>query len=159
VSTPKEARAAGVCFYDLPEDLNYSCIDPLMRDLVKKINESGWCWSAESCQGHPDAPLPHAWAGNTDPMLRLVCEAKYAGEMMWRLVLAKRAAAKKASEHEMLGGIEPSLCLKLWDHYRGPKTDGWYELLVYIPSSTVWERNLGVSVYAEFAEAVNRGKP
>lgn len=155
MSTPEEARTAGVCFYDLPSEIDYDCVDPLIRDTCKRINESGWVWTSESCQGHPDSNSAHLWAGNTDPMLRLVCEAKYAGEMMWRLLLAKRETARRVAEDPQVG-MEPGICLKMWDHYRGPKTDGWLELLVYIPASTVWGRNLGLEVYKTFAELVQR---
>jgi hypothetical protein len=79
------AKEAGCVFYSLPGELNYDQVDPLIADVCRSINASGWVATAESCQGHPDAEHAHPWAGNTSPMLRLVCRAERAGAMLLAL--------------------------------------------------------------------------
>ena len=83
VGTAKEAKEHGILFYELPEKLNDTSVDPLILPVVKSINASGWVWTAESCQGHPDLTnrQDSAWGGPA-PMLRLVCHRENFGRMM-----------------------------------------------------------------------------
>lgn len=141
-----EAARAHCIFYDLPTVLDYESIDPLLRDAVKRINESNWVWTAESCQGHPDDELPHTWAGNTRPFLRLVCHRENYGEMLALLL--------DAMHQDPQPGLYPLDFENAVELYAQQRQD-WRELLVYVRASTVWERNQGVQVFDRFAEAVN----
>lgn len=64
---------------------NKARIDPLIWPAVKRINESGWVWTAESCQGG------HGWYGDK-PMLRLVCRSADLNALMGVLYGAARPA-------------------------------------------------------------------
>lgn len=141
----REAKEAGVTFYKLPTELSQQDIDPLMRLAVNLINESGWVWTAESCQGHPDAasPMETAWPHNTRPMLRLVCRKNRLGKMLellhdgWRVV-------DRESEGEFYA--HPG---SLIIHPHGVKGD-WAEVIVYVEAASVWQRDLGIKVFGNF---------
>lgn len=138
--SPEAAKAAGAVFYSLPKDLTDDMIDPLLRKAVRRINESGWCWTAESCQGHPDATELAPWGFNTKPMLRLVCHESGFGEM-----LAKLAHAM-SDEHDALAGS----CMFEVCNY---KARGDYaEALIYVRAANVFERNRGCRAFERFAE-------
>lgn len=143
------ARAAGVCFYDHPAKLVPGQIDPLLRDVVLRINESGWVWTAESCQGHPDATEP-VWAGNTDPMLRLVTRAQHEGQMLALLMQAARSLEGDVTSMTAWGRpMAPSF--RVYVCARGPE---WIEHLIYISASTVYDRDRGIECYRRFAGLV-----
>lgn len=59
--------------YSDPATMNYDHIDPVLRELVKTINDSGWVLTEESCGGH-SANEPTAWEGYRDLYMRLVVE-------------------------------------------------------------------------------------
>lgn len=70
-------KVEGASFYSDPESVDLALVDPLMRAFVQRMNSSGWVWTAECCQGHPDAPdNAYIWAGNTSPMVRLVLRTR-----------------------------------------------------------------------------------
>ncbi len=72
-----------VIFYDDPTTLTEDQIDPLLWPIVQQINTSGWVWTAEACQGHPDDTSPSGpWANNHRAMLRLVCRRADLGRML-----------------------------------------------------------------------------
>ncbi len=136
----KEAQAAGIYFYELPNQLNYDTVDPLIRDVCHSINESGWVWTAESCQGHPDADYAFPRAGNTKPMLRLVCREPDAGEMLNSLLAACGANTDRDVHHPIL--------LEVCELSR---QNGWVPIIVYARACTTYERNQGIAVYRRFA--------
>lgn len=151
MSAPEDAREAGVVFYDLPADLSSDQIDPLMRPIVEQINKSGFCWTAESCQGHPDATEHPPWAGNTEPMLRLVCRREDMGRVLSTLVDA--AEIVPAEEFEADYGYSSAQAIRIFPHTNPkPRTLGWAELLVYLPAACVWSRNRGIRVLQRFAD-------
>jgi len=141
-----EGLEAGVHFYGDPEDLDPNLIDPLLRKAVARINLSSWVWTAESCQGHPDNDIGPVWAGNTSPMLRLVCRREQVGRMLGAL-------------HEASTGFEDEDGLRRYFSLRvHPQTlREWAEVLVYIEAQTVRDRNLGIAVFEKFAELVAPG--
>lgn len=139
----RQAQEAGINFYDLPCELNEDQVDPLILPIVKRINESGWVWTAESCQGHPDAVDP-VWCDNTDPMLRLVSDLKHEPFMLQQLVRSSRS---------MEGEITPTTPLRIYPQTPKPP---WGEILVYVPAQTVFYRNRGLETFRRFAEWVNR---
>jgi len=138
----QEGLEAGVHFYDDPENLAPEQVDPLLRDAVARINRSGWVWTAESCQGHPDE-TGYVWAGNTSPMLRLVCRTPEVGRMLGAL-------------HEASTGFVDEDGLPRYFSLRvHPQTlQGWAEVLVYVEARTVSERDLGIAVLDRLAELV-----
>jgi hypothetical protein len=147
----EEAREAGAIFYALPADLAPEMIDPLLRNAVGRINASGWVWTAESCQGHPDAATATdtGWLHNTDPFLRLVCRQEREGEM---LALLMRACT--VGEDDFDHGIYHGTTARLFREQRGD----YAELLVYLPSRNVMDRDQGVRVFERFASAVNQAE-
>lgn len=138
----QEANESGCIFYDDPATLRDEQIDPLLRDAVRQINKSGWLWTAESCQGHPDAD--DAWAGNTRPMLRLVCRAEDRPRMMDALCQALADFNSGDEGYKVLS-------IAVWPYHR---RNGWFEALVYIPAAIVGERDAGCRCYERFAELV-----
>jgi len=55
-----------------------------VRGACVGMNQSGWVWTVESCEGHGDAEWP-------DPMIRFVCKAEHLGRLVWLLQRAKRS--------------------------------------------------------------------
>jgi len=145
------ANDAGCIFYSDPATLNEKYIDPLLRDAVSRINQSGWVWTAESCQGHPDfdgRTIKTAWEHNTRPMLRLVCRIAHAGQMLASLALAatyqfEDDADTGFSSARMTQGLE------LWPHTR---RDGWFEVLAYFEAGNVAMRDIGCKRFEKFAD-------
>lgn len=140
----KQAQEAGALFYTLPEDLTDQMIDPLLRKAVRQINESGWCWTAESCQGHPDSTEHIPWAHNTRPFLRLVCVKDRSGEMLYKLMQALRYDDF---------GMPAILVAEVF-----PWTttfQGYEQFMVYIRATSAYDRNLGIAAFERFAELLH----
>jgi hypothetical protein len=138
------AAAAGVAFRRVPEELDLEEVDELIRPAVVRINNSGWVWTAESCQGHPDSMDPRQW--HIEPMLRLVCHDEHTGSMMAALVDAVRA-----DDSEVGGAIAFTA---MPSHQRVP---GWTELVIYIKARTAYDRDRGIAAFERFAEFVEQG--
>jgi len=144
-----EAKRAGCLFYEMPWEIKWELVDPLIRNAVRRLNGSGYVWSAESCEGHPDAAVPGAWASNTSPMLRLVARKMNQGTVVYRLFEAYEAvkkAAEQAKQPFELGGY------RMHPQQRG----AWAETLVYVSALNVFQRNQGIQVFEKFAELVTR---
>ena len=141
-----QAEDAKVGFYTRPDQLAERQVDPLIWPAVKRINESGWVWTAESCQGHPDdTGVFGPWAGNTRPMLRLVCRVEHFGGMLALLLDAAWWV------HEDVPGNRPNVLEFCPTH----KSGGWRGVLVYVRAATVGDRRLGLDAFERFGEAVN----
>lgn len=146
------ANDAGCIFYGDPATLTDGQIDPLLRDAVRRINRSGWVWTAESCQGHPDfdgRTVKTAWEHNTRPMLRLVVRLDHAGRMLSSLVLA--AAWDFDQEPSAFSGARIAQGLELWPSER---RNGWCEVLAYFNALNVAARDIGCQRFSRFAELV-----
>lgn len=142
-----DARKNHVTFYDDPRSLKLEQVDELIRKAVFTINESGWVWTAESCQGHPDASEYDPWASNTRPFLRLVCRRGDAGRMMSLLYPQMyRTLDVVACDYK-----EP---LRVTVYQSFGVTGDWAEFLVYIEASTAWDRNNGVKAFERFADSL-----
>lgn len=143
---PHPASGSGVTFYVEPSRLDLSQVDPMIRPVVAKINRSGWVWTGESCQGHPDATgmADTGWLHNTDPYLRLICAKDHLGPMLARLVNATLPC------HEDDEYTTPTLRI-----YRSDARRAWAEVLVYVQARNAMERNHGIRVLARFAEALD----
>lgn len=149
---PKEKH---IGFYVVPDKLDYHQVDPLIRGVVKTINESGWVLTAESCQGHPDATTP-IWAGGVRPMLRLVTRKKHLGQMLG--ILLHNAYAMKNTDG--MGGASRAdwhpvfeiLPVGIWHGELAC-------VLVYVDGATVYQRDLGIEVFARFAAALKDSQP
>ena len=120
-------------YYDPVFELRPEHVDSKIWPAVKRINESGWVWTAESCQGHRAAT-----AYSKMPMLRLVCQTQDAGRMLGALLLVASVGQERTFRGE--GRIE------LRRHAPAPK--GWFEVQTFI-------RRGGISVFNRFAERVN----
>src|ERR1700719_3228914 len=129
-----EVNKHKIAFYALPQDIDLDRIDLLMRPIVSKINQSGWVWTAECCQGHPDATEPKGWDYNTNPYLRLVVEDGIDLESMLGLLVA--ACRGQVIE---LHTIE-----------KGP----WVEVLIYVKAINTLQRNNGIKALTKFADTL-----
>jgi len=136
-----EAKATGMLFYCPPADLKPEMVDPLLWPAVQAINASGWVWTAESCQGHPDDEDGMPWAFNTSPFLRLVTREENVGRMLAALVRAAQIPDDPLSTH----------VLELATHRI---KDGWTSTNVYVRAHTVRERNRGCQAFERFGEIV-----
>lgn len=136
---PQEAKANGLTIYVLPQDLDVFAVDPLLREVVTTINSSGWIWTSESCQGHPDAATPEdtGWDHNTNPFLRLIVRTSDFGAMLALLAEAMR-------------GDKRVCTMRLHSIQKGP----WVELIVYIEAVNVLMRNQGVAAFKRFSESL-----
>ena len=148
-----EAKESGCCFYVLPDDLAPEQVDELIRPAVFAINTSGWVWTAESCQGHPDATKATGWTHNTKPMLRLVTRAEEFGTMLRLLCDACYSSIEEQDET----GVYRNAGLELWPQV--PKNGAYWlaayrEVLVYVPALITFERNAALRVFERFAEQV-----
>ena len=141
---------SGCMFYSPPEAMD-EWLDPLMRPVCEEINASGWVWTAESCQGHPDHAEGGTWADNVRPMLRLVTEEANVGRMFAAILEAYQIecrAAMATHEPNGLAGFE------VWPiTFRNP---GWAETLIYLNAKTVYQRDSGMGLWKTFAKIVNR---
>lgn len=141
--TERDAQKAGALFYVLPSELKPEMVDPLLRSAVAAINSSGWIWTAESCQGHPDESDAFApWGHNTRPYLRLVCRAEDVGDAVAALL-----AEAGDDESVMIGS--PEMCLR-----SRALRDGWAELQVYVTAHNVATRNRGCLALERFGLAI-----
>lgn len=145
--TEKAAQEAGALFYVLPSELTPEAIDPLLRLAVALINSSGWVWTAECCQGHPDETDLHApWGHNCEPYIRLVMCAEDLGD-------AVHALLSEAHDEESL--IMGPVRVKL--HTR-PLKNGWMELGVYVIAHNVATRNRGCQALERFGMAISAAR-
>jgi hypothetical protein len=160
MTEPEKAKAAGILFYSLPHELDYEMVDPLIRPICWKINDSGWVWTAESCQGHPDCTEEiTAWGSNTDPMLRLVCRKYHFGDMMNLFIDSlrfDREGLDTATGFRCYPKVKysyPDLIEKFPGYY------DWEEVLVYLPGTNVATRNRSLKCLETFAEKVCKHVP
>lgn len=145
----RRAKEHGAIFYTLPEDLNPDQLDPLLREAVLNINLSGFCWTAESCQGHPEAAVPGdtAWGHNVEPYLRLVCHDSCEGDIL----IALMRACDPQGEDELRAieaGYEHPQAARLYRYQRGE----YAEIMVYLKAHNVMGRNGGIEVFRRFSE-------
>lgn len=131
----------GIHFYVDPEDLKDHYPDPLLRTAVKGINQSGWVWTAESCQGHIDCDELYVGWGLM-PYVRLVCEIEHRGRLLDRLA--------EASHFE--DGVSQSIELMIVDLSQ----DDWAQLLVRTATHTTYDRNQGCLMFERLAHLVNK---
>lgn len=145
---------SGCLFYSPPDKLD-EWMDPMMRPVCEAINRSGWVWTAESCQGHPDAAKSGTWGHNTRPMLRLVTKQENVGRMLAALMEAyeveRRSVEESIAEH---GNLPELMGLEVFP-FSG-RNPGWSETLIYIEAKTVYQRDQGMSVWEIFGGIVNR---
>lgn len=146
--TQEQANAAGALFYILPSELKPEDVDLLLRLAVAAINSSGWIWTAESCQGHPDETDLHApWGHNCEPYLRLVMRAEDLGDAVHALL-----AEAHDEESLMIGPVQVKL------HTR-PLKDGWLEMVVYVVAHNAAQRNRGCQALERFGFAIGQRPP
>ncbi len=148
----EKAKAAGAIFYADPYSLTDAMIDPLLREAVRLINDSGWVWTAESCQGHPDATELGAWTHNTRPMLRLVTRRENHGAMLDYLTQATNPRVWVGDDRDVGSTFTPGI--ELWPHHLD---EHWAETLVYITARVAYERDIGCRLFERFARLLYFG--
>lgn len=146
----RRAHEQGAIFYVLPEDLDPAQIDPLLREVVLNINLSGFCWTAESCQGHPDAAhiRDTAWDHNTEPFLRLVYHEDDEPRVLTALARSLAIPDDGAYVDAVEGLWNEYQPLRLYRDQRGE----YAELKVYLPAKNAGQRNGGIEVFRRFSE-------
>jgi len=140
-----------VVFYTDPMELRDEQVDPLLLSAVRTINSSGWVWTAESCQGHPEAHFP--WG--LRPMLRLVTRWSDAGRLLGLLAAATARRNSEDDEVHIMG-------VEMWPWCRpSVESPRYFEVLVYVGphSASVGHRNAGCHVFDLLAELVARRAP
>lgn len=142
----KESKAL---FYSPPEAMDAE-VDPLIRPICEAINKSGWVWTAESCQGHPDAAEGGPWRGNTSPMLRLITRKADQGRMLSALM---EAYLGKGSLGEHAPGLFEVRGLRIYPSSR--PAEGWTETLIYLDAGNVYQRNQALDVWNNFSTLIN----
>ena len=142
--TAAAAQEAGCLFYRLPEELEIQEVDLLLQQAVLAINRTGVCWTAESCQGHPESTDP-CWASNVEPMLRLAYRTKDEAQVMGCLLRATRSVENQDRQ---------AGTLRLSPDPRGQPD--WCELLVYVIGTTAYDRNRGIAIFDRFASLLGQ---
>lgn len=142
---------SGCGFYECPSELDLRTVDPLMAEPIRLLNATGWVWTAESCQGHPDSEVGRAWASNNSPMLRLVTREHNVGKLLKLLFMANKMVTEKTSRFEEVLPEETNICgavaLKV---YPCEAPEGWCEMIVFVPADNVFYRNVGIRVFEKF---------
>jgi hypothetical protein len=135
------ARDNRLTIYVLPQDLDIAAVDPLLREVVTTINSSGWVWTSESCQGHPDAVCAEdtGWDHNTNPFLRLITREADLGSMLALLASAMRGETRVCT-------------IRLHSVKKGE----WIEAIVYVEAINALMRNQGIAALWRFAESLER---
>lgn len=143
----------GVCLYHNIDDLENAPLDPLIRPVCEKICSSGWCFTAESCQGHPDADVPDVWAGNTAPMLRLFCKPERMGDMLKCLMEASffEYDMEEGFENKQEGTFMTKATVS-WKVFPYSLNENWFSALIYFEGSTVWDRKKIIEQLMIFGE-------
>jgi len=136
-------------FYSPPDAMD-PFVDPMIRPICVAINRSGWVWTAESCQGHPDADQGGAWAANVSPMLRLVTKDETIGRMFECLT----AAFLQAKSRLPRGELFEVRGMRVYPSSR--PSPGWRETLIYLEAVNVYQRNQALDVWKGFSELVSR---
>lgn len=138
-----DAKAAGALFYVMPSELKPEHVDPLLRNAVSALNSTGWVYTAESCQGHPDETEVNApWGHNTEPYLRLVLRRLHLGPVA---ALLLREAGDENTD--MIGSPQMKLRIRELRNL-------WVELQVYVGAHNVATRNRGCQALERFAFAL-----
>lgn len=149
----EEAEKHKIIFYVLPQKLKLKNIDPLMRPVVDRINESGWVWTAECCQGHPDYDEHSVgWEHNVRPFVRLVTSKARFGEMMGLLASSMRLPDRLDPIETARCDVTLSFETFIWPHDLGP----WEQVNIYINVQNVLGRNRGIEALQQFADALAR---
>jgi hypothetical protein len=134
------AQANGIIFYSMPQNLDINNVDFLLRPTVETINASGWVWTSECCQGHPDADgsINTGWDHNTHPFMRLITKQNNCGKLLGKLLAAMRLP-------------ERTCICRLHTVARGE----WVEVIVYVEAVNVLQRNQGITALSNFASALH----
>jgi len=122
-----------------PRTLTDEQIDPAMWPIVQRINQSGWVWTTESCEGHDAGPV----------LLGVVTDDP--GRLFELVAKAQRREAWADDEPQNPKGLR--LQVQFWLQSKFPAL-GAYQLQLLAPLPT--QRALARRVLAAVAEDVNR---
>lgn len=138
-SVYEQVRTAGCAPYGDPEALTPDMVDPAIWPAVKAINESGWLWTGESCQGHPDAEYSMVWAGNVRPYLRLMLRTEHEARLMPVLL-----DASELVHDESMGSDQSAIpYFPSWSMSVHSREKGWTCVYLYVKAGTAYERDMG----------------
>lgn len=112
---PDDARP----FHHPVTDLQEQHVDPAIWPAVKRINESGWVWTLESCEGHGTGKGTYGW--QKWPMIRLAVHNDDVDRMLGLLHRAVPVA-----EHRV-----GALRLEVYRHVPAAMSD-WFECRVLV---------------------------
>jgi hypothetical protein len=154
-SLVEAAKAAKVVLYDDPRELDYESLEEGVRAPCRRINECGWCFTAESCHGHVHEDDRYGGVWGDDPFLRLTARRADFGHML--------ELFGRAMEFEEIDPRVPGFSQKHVLSYntardlRGDPDFG--SAIVRIPASRVYVRRLALEAFGRFAELVNTELP
>lgn len=121
-------------YYDPITELKREHVDRKIWPAVRRINQSGWVWTAESCQGHND--------GFSDsPLLRLVYRKADESAVINALLDSMPNGVYQLGGRLLEGGAAVRI-------RKMPSPRGWAEL----HATVEWG---GVRVFERFAERIN----
>jgi hypothetical protein len=106
--------------YFHPAELTSEHVDPGIWTIVQQINQSGWVWTLESCEGHVDGWSP-------DPLLRLTVEDADAP----RLLTALFSSLESAADLTVAPSVERVNRMEVYRHVPAPMP-GWFEVRIVV---------------------------
>lgn len=125
--------------YGPPE--NSETFEPLIRPICERINQSGWLWTVESCEGHDGTNPPNGAWGGPDPMVRFGLRTEHVGHLV---LLLKRACG---ADYRMFPAFYAGYC----------PDEEWSDFLTTIPGDMpLAERR---ACYARLAELAHSNPP
>lgn len=126
--------------YIHPDDLQPKHVDPLIWPAVRRINQSGWVWTLESCQGG------HNWGDPSGPLIRICC--RYGDSARMLSLLHRSALIAENSRDPLLPGVPNKV--EVYRHVR-PGLAGWFEARTRVVGPEA------LAVFERFANAVCEG--
>jgi len=168
-SEPRRMQEAGVRFFTLPGRLRPTAVDRLLRRTVRLINSSGWAWTAECCQGHPDwdgrkRRGDRGWSkhwcgcgGDASPFIVVAVRKERVHVLMWALMEALHSLHERCPDpghKDHFSGKTPPLEIAV--KYPTKKEGyAWRQFVVRFPAIDVKERDEGCATFEVFARNVH----
>lgn len=148
------AKETQVVLYEDPRTLDYETLEEGVRGPCRRINESGWCFTAESCHGHVHERTKDLGSWGDDPFIRLTARREHFGHM---LMLFAQAMTYDDSDSYGISLGKRTLQFNVSRDDRGEPV--FMSAIVRIPAPRVYVRNLALEAFGRFAELVNGELP
>lgn len=149
------AQKAGVVIYDDPRTLDYDRLEEGVRAPCRRINESGWVFTAESCHGHVHEDTRFGGIWGDDPFVRLASRMEHFGHM---LALFARASRYRERLNPAVD-YEEERVLSFNVSYDSRGWPAFGQVIIRIPSPRVYSRIQALAAFGRFAQLVNEEYP